>query len=150
MSSADAINRLAAEASGHRDRLGDAVSELKTRLDPDALFDEAYETASVEGRKLVNKSKDMVTAHPVAIGAAVAAIGLALLARNTLSNATVDLGDTTADYTDYDDEYDTDSVAPPSGLSAAGLQDSIAKNPLLSMIIGVVAGAALSLFGGRK
>lgn len=138
---AEPVARLAAEASAASQKLGQTLSDVRARTNPDALLDEAYDMASEQARKLVSKTRDTVTAHPIAIGAAVAAIGLALLARNTLANATVDLGDGSADYTDYDDSYEA-----PTPVEAA----ADAQNPLVSAIIGLAMGALISLFSAKN
>jgi ElaB/YqjD/DUF883 family membrane-anchored ribosome-binding protein len=138
---AEPVARLAAEASAASQKLGQTISEVRARTNPDALFEEAYDMASEQAQKLVTKTRETVNAHPVAIGAAVAAIGLALLARNTLAKATVDLGDGSADYTDYDDSYE---AAPIEAAAPDG------QNPLISAVVGLAMGALISLFTAKN
>lgn len=138
---AEPVARLAAEASAASQKLGQTLSEVRARTNPDALFDEAYDMATEQAQKLVTKTRETVGAHPVAIGAIVAAIGLALLARNTLSNATVDLGDDGTDYTDYDDSYDAAPVAQAASES---------QSPLVSAVVGLAMGALISLFTAKN
>ena len=57
-------------------------------------------------------ARDTARAHPLALGAAAAAVGLALLARNRLAKARVDLGDDLGNYTDYDDGFGFAETAP--------------------------------------
>ncbi len=138
---AEPVARLAAEASAASQKLGQTLSQVRARANPDALLDEAYDMVAEQARTLVTKTRETVSAHPVAIGAAVAAIGLALLARNTLANATVDLGDDSADYTDYDDSYEAPTPAPAAPES---------QNPLVSAVVGLAMGALLSLFSAKN
>lgn len=149
MSSAEPVNRFAATASANRAKLADTVTELRTRLNPDTLFEEAFESVSAQGQRLVGKTRDTVAAHPVAIGAAVAAIGIAIFARNTLANATLDLGDASADYSDYDDDFGAPSEPSASPVFARA-QASIAGNPIFAVILGLAAGAVLGLLTPKK
>lgn len=142
---AEPVARLAAEASAATQKLSQTLSDLRDRTNPDALLDEAYDIASEQGQKLITKTRETVSAHPVAIGAAVAAIGLALLARNTLSNATVDLGDDAAEYTDYDDSYEGQS-APLVSADAA----QTSSNPFVSIVIGLAMGALMGAFTAKN
>lgn len=142
---AEPVARLAAEASAASQKLGQTLSEVRARTKPDALFDEAYDMAADQAQKLVTKTRETVSAHPVAIGAVVAAIGLALLARNTLSNATVDLGDDGTDYTDFDDSYET-----AADLERDAEEDAGSQNPLISAIVGLAMGALISLFTAKN
>lgn len=137
---AEPVARLAAEASAASQKLGQTLSDLRHRTNPDVLLDEAYDMASEQGQKLVTKTRETIAAHPFAIGAAVAAIGLALLARNTLANATVDFGDETSAYTDYDDSYERQAAIPPADTT------SESGNSLVSAIVGIVMGGLISLF----
>ncbi|GGI88544.1 hypothetical protein GCM10007973_26130 [Polymorphobacter multimanifer] len=152
--SAESVSRLAADAQMKQQQLGSTIAELKTRANPEALMADALDTASIQGQRLLSKTTDTVSAHPIAIGAAVAALGLALFTRSTLANATVDLGDG-ADYTDYDDSYDSRSYIPQSAVSQElaspstpisldSIEKAIAGNPVLSVVLGLAAGALLS------
>ncbi len=152
--SAESVSRLEADATAKKQQLGNTVAELKARANPEALMSDAMDTASVHGQRLLSKTRDTVSAHPLAIGAAVAALGLALLTRSTLANATVDLGDGSSAYTDYDDSYDSQPTTatfaaaeqPSSPITLASLEHAISGNPVLSVVLGLAAGALLSAF----
>lgn len=146
---AEPVARLAAEASAASQKLGQTMSDLRQRTNPDVLFDEAYGMAAEQGQKLVAKTRATVAAHPFAIGAAVAAIGLALLARNTLANAKVDFGDETHAYTDYDESYEN-RPATPVGADSSNKADAGSGNPLVSAIVGIVMGGIISLFSTKN
>jgi hypothetical protein len=99
------------------------------------------------GRALATQAGEAAKAHPLALGTAVAALGLALLARNRLAHATVNLGDGTADYTDYDDNYgDTgpyEAASPRAAALVDGAREAVEASPGVSILMGLVAGAAL-------
>ncbi|WP_416908887.1 MAG: hypothetical protein ACMVO5_04550 [Polymorphobacter sp.] len=139
---AEPVERLAAAASEAGQQLGQTLTDLRQRTQPEALLDEVLDIASEKGQQLVRKTRETATAHPLAMGAAVAAIGLALLTRNTLSNARVDLGDDSTDYTDYDDSYEP---APP-------LPDTADINPsgFTSVVLGLALGALIAVFTAKN
>ena len=168
---AESVERFTAEAEDARTRIASTIDEIQDRLDPRRMLNDAVERVSGGGVHLFGQLKDGARAHPLAIAAAVAAIGIAVLARNKLANARVDLGEVTGDYTDYDDdygavtarpealygdEYDSDALAQQGGLAAAGTaararagavaaraEASVTSNPLVSIVLGLAAGAAL-------
>jgi hypothetical protein len=98
-------------------------------------------------KAFAHQAGDAAKSHPLAIGAAVVALGLALLARNRISGATVNLGDGTADYTDYDDGYGDDGFSEPASprnrALATDVHDGVVANPGVSILMGLMAGAAL-------
>lgn len=102
---ADQVQRFTAEAEDARTRMASTIDEIQERLDPRRIIGEAVDRVSGGGLQLVGQARDMARAHPLALGAAVAAVGIALLARNTLSKARVNLGDDLGAYTDYDDGF---------------------------------------------
>jgi ElaB/YqjD/DUF883 family membrane-anchored ribosome-binding protein len=135
----------AAEAA--RTRVSATMDDIQTRLDPRRIVGDAVAKVQTGSRALATQASETARAHPLAIGAAVAALGLALFARNRLANATVDLGDGTADYTDYDDGYGNDDVfdaalAPPKALVEAA-KERVEATPGVAILVGLVAGAAL-------
>ncbi len=165
------VERLAAEADEARGRVAATIDAIQDRLSPSRLFGDAVEKVSHGSRGLIQdlggNARGAMQKHPLAIGAAVAAVGLALLARRSLANARVDLGDDHTDYTDYDDgfgiaETADDAAAPgdtpsPGAVAGARLRassararalaasagDTVEANPLVSIVIGLAAGAAL-------
>jgi ElaB/YqjD/DUF883 family membrane-anchored ribosome-binding protein len=150
------VDQLAAESAAARAKLSATFDEIQDRLDPRKIVGDAVGRAAGNGRQAVASLGDTVREHPVALGAGIIAIGLALLARNRLAKATVDLGDDLGAYTDYDDGFgydDTplsrladldDEPASPRRPLAARAGDTVADNPLTSIIVGLVAGAALA------
>ena len=130
--SARTIDDLAEKATAARDRLAARLDDVRARTNPAALADEAMDYAADRGRVLVDKARAVATAHPLAIGAGVAAIGLALLTRHKLKTARIDLGD---DYTDYDDSF----AAGPDTTD----EEAPAHNPLVSVLLGLAAGALI-------
>ncbi|OYU14610.1 MAG: hypothetical protein CFE37_09745, partial [Alphaproteobacteria bacterium PA4] len=139
----------ASEADAARARIGDTIDEIQDRLNPRRILDETIDKVQGSSKQLIGRATGVARAHPLALGAAAAAIGLALLARNQLAKARVDLGDDATDYTDYDDG----AVAPPAPLydeyddydvPAAKAEAAPAEtSPLVSILIGLAAGAAL-------
>lgn len=150
------VDELVAETTAARVRLSDTFDELQDRLDPRRIVTDAVGKAASGGRQAVTGAVDTAREHPLALGAGIIAIGLALLARNRLSKATVNLGDDLGAYTDYDDGFgydDTpltrladieDETAAPARPMAARAGEVVAENPLTAIIIGLVAGAALA------
>ena len=167
---ADSVERFVAEADEARTRVTTTIDEIQDRLDPRRIVGETVDRVSAGSAQLAGQARDMVRAHPLALAAAIGAIGLALLARHRLANATVDLGDDLADYTDYDDgfgfaeteptrlyfdEEAEDDDEPPArparrvrarmraGAIAARASDKVDSNPIVAIIAGLAAGAAL-------
>ncbi len=158
---------LAADAELARTRMGNTIDAIQDRLNPRRIVGEAVERVQGGGVALATQARTTLKAHPLAVGAAVAAIGLALLARSKLANAKINLGDNFSSYTDYDDDYgneaaprggyadeqDDDGVDPVDpGLAAsrrrardlaAETRDSVSANPLVSIGVGLLAGALL-------
>ncbi len=147
------VERIAAEAEDARARIASTIDEIQDRLDPRRLVSDAVGRVQDSGREFTDRATSAVRAHPLALGAAVAAVGLALVARNRLSKARVDLGDDLRDYTDYDDGFgfaeghDIGEAPAPVGERAQALVgkagDTVAANPVVSILLGVIAGAAL-------
>jgi hypothetical protein len=141
--SLEAIDGLNAEAAATRARIRSNVKDLRHRTDPDTLAREAMELASTQSKALVDKARTVASAHPLALGAGVAALGLALFTRHKLSHARVDLGDDSGSYTDYDDSYPTPASRAHSASPDAPLGGQIGNNPLLSLVLGLAAGALI-------
>lgn len=149
-------------ATTARLRLVASVDAVKQRLAPQQLMGDAMATAKVNSRQLLDKAGAQLRAHPLAIGAALAAIGLALVARSRISNAELDLGDDLAGYTDYDDGYRDGGAPAETGYAAIDAPDddgwdddapaarpatfsAVTGNPALAIVAGLAAGAALGL-----
>lgn len=169
---ADSVEHFAAEAEDARDRIASTIDEIQDRLDPRRVINSAAQRVSDGSSHLVGQARDTVRQHPLALGAGIAAIAVALFARNKLSHARVDMGDANGDYTDYDDGFGLAEVSSARlyddedgyGETAAGARaegrsdgraarraralaarttDTVADNPMVSIVIGLIAGAAL-------
>ncbi|UAJ10592.1 DUF3618 domain-containing protein [Polymorphobacter megasporae] len=70
------------EAAVTRDRIAGTIDELQARLSPQALVDNAIGSISLARKKAVTSAQTAAGGHPVALGAAGLAIGIALLARS--------------------------------------------------------------------
>lgn len=157
---ADPVESVAADAEDARTRIASTIDEIQDRLDPRRIVGNAMDKVSGGSRQLVGQAKTAAQSHPLAIAAAVAAIGVALLARRKLARATVNLGDGLGDYTDYDDGFgydagetqrtfgdeieDDDAPSQPVRRQAlASATGSVSDNPLVSIVMGLAAGAAL-------
>lgn len=159
----DPVERFAAEADDARTRIAATIDEIQDRLDPRRIVGDAVEKVSDTSTQLLGDARAIVTRHPITLGAAVAAIALAFLARRTLARATVNLGDDVGDYTDYDDDM---GFVVEDGTRGAGLGDladsdvrttsrlrrgvvgarvgsAVAQSPVGAIAAGVAAGAAL-------
>jgi hypothetical protein len=142
----DPVELAAAAADAARDRVTATMDDIQTRLDPRRMVMDTVERVQAGSRALAVQAGDAARAHPLALGAAVAALGLALLARNRLANARVDLGDEATDYTDYDDDYDDATPGRPQALVGAVVDDAseaVQANPSVAILVGLAAGAAL-------
>jgi ElaB/YqjD/DUF883 family membrane-anchored ribosome-binding protein len=150
----ESVERLAAESAEARTRISATIDEIQDRVDPRRIVADATQTAVGNGRQALNAVTDTAREHPLAIGLGVAAIGLALLARNRLAKATINLGDDLGAYTDYDDGFDFDE-APASAAVAGGdgakrrrslvanAGNSVSANPIVSILVGLAAGGVL-------
>jgi ElaB/YqjD/DUF883 family membrane-anchored ribosome-binding protein len=150
----EAVDRYAAEADDARARMTATLDEIQERLDPRRIASEAFEKLTGGGLQLAGQARDAAKAHPLAIGAAAAAVGLALLARRGLSRARLDLGDSLGAYSDYEDGYGyaesrllRDEDVPKSRPSAPKrrVDEAVDANPVMSIIVGLAAGALLGL-----
>jgi ElaB/YqjD/DUF883 family membrane-anchored ribosome-binding protein len=145
----EAVDRFAAEADDARARMTATIDEIQDRLNPRRMAGEALDRLTGGGLQLVGQASDAAKAHPLAIGAAAAAIGLAVLARRGLSNARVDLGDDLAGYSDYEDGYGYAEARllhvedrPPR---KRRVEEAVTTNPVVSVLVGIAAGAVLGL-----
>lgn len=137
------IEDLARAADDAGASLVDEVNSLANRLTPRRMVDEALTVVKARGGDLARDAGTVVKAHPVATGAAVAAIGLALYAGNRISKAELDLGHDMDDYSDYDDSALT---AAATGTDiATDARELVQDNPVIAILAGIAAGAALAL-----
>jgi ElaB/YqjD/DUF883 family membrane-anchored ribosome-binding protein len=149
------VEEMAAEVEDTRERIASTIDELQDRLNPKRIVGDAVDGVKDQGMALFGQAKDVVSAHPLAIGAIGAALGLALFARTKLASAKVDLGDDFRGYTDYDDDHggygwrsasrypdeaEYDNGGPALGARATQM---VQDNPLASIVIGLAAGALL-------
>ena len=136
------IEDLARAADDAGAALADDVNELTTSLTPRRLMDDALDAVKTRGASLARDAGDVVKSHPIATGAAVAAVGLALYAGSKISKAELDLGNDLDAWSDYDD----------SGLTAAAdssvaeeARELVKENPVVAILAGLAAGAALAM-----
>lgn len=145
----EAMDRYAAEADDARARMTATLDEIQERLDPRRIASDTFDRLTGGGLQLASQARDAAKAHPLAIGAAVAAIGLALLTRRGLSRARLDLGDDLAGYSDYEDGYGYAEARlladEPRAPRKRVVAESVEDNPVVSVLVGVAAGALLGL-----
>ncbi|OYQ24294.1 hypothetical protein CHU93_15755 [Sandarakinorhabdus cyanobacteriorum] len=134
------IEDLARAADDAGAALAEEVNELTDRLAPRQLVDEALETVKTRGLGLARDAGATVKAHPYVTAAAVAAVGLALYAGNRISKAELDIDRDIEGYTDYEDEALV--AASSAGVDAREL---VKENPVVAILAGVAAGAALAM-----
>ncbi|MFZ4381204.1 MAG: hypothetical protein ACOYO0_04465 [Sandarakinorhabdus sp.] len=137
------IEDLARAADDAGARLADGVNDLAERLTPRRIMDDALNAAKARGTELARDAGDLVKAHPVVVGAAVAAVGLAVYAGGRISRAELDIDNDLAGYTDYDDVVPGTAAAVAS--SAADARELVTENPVLAILAGLAAGAALAM-----
>lgn len=155
------VEHFAAEADGARDRIASTIDEIQERLDPRRIISDVTNRVAGSSTQIVGQASETVRSHPLMIGAGIAAVALALLARNRLSHARVDLDYGGTDYTDYDDgfgfaegtpsrlyadEADEDvagTVKDRARVLAARTGATVGENPVVAIAVGLFAGAAL-------
>jgi ElaB/YqjD/DUF883 family membrane-anchored ribosome-binding protein len=139
-------NTIASDAEDTRERIAATIDELQDRLDPRRIVGDAVGSVRNTGTDLLDQGMALVKGHPIALAAGVLAVGIVALGRDRLSKATVNVGDGET-YSDYDDDY-----APHGATEAAGQRftllrgeagDRIGDNPLISVLVGLAAGALL-------
>lgn len=154
------VEEMAAEVENTRERIASTIDELQDRLNPRRIMGDAVDDVKNQGAALFGQARDLVSAHPLAIGGIGAAIGLAIFARSKLGHVKVNLGDDYRGYTDYDDDHngygwrsttqyadeadDTGAGQRPAVAQLAGRAGSVIQsNPLASIVVGLAAGALL-------
>ncbi|MEN9932546.1 MAG: hypothetical protein RIS17_1119 [Pseudomonadota bacterium] len=149
------IEDLARAADDAGAALVDDVGGLGESLAPRRLVDDALNAVKSRGADLARDAGGAVKAHPVITGAAIAAVGLALYAGNRISKAELDLNGDLEAYSDYDDTALASAAADASAGEAAGDARALVKdNPVISILAGLAAGAALAMLfpvsGGER
>lgn len=136
------IEDLARAADDAGAALADEVNELSDRLAPRRLVDDALDVVKTRGVGLARDAGSVVKAHPVVTGAAVAAVGLALYAGNRISKAEIDFSHDHDSYSDYDDSALT---AAAEGNVTEDARAIVKENPVVAILAGLAAGAALAM-----
>ena len=140
------------EAAVTRDRMAATIDDLQARLSPKALVDSAVDSLNATGAQALASVRGAAMGHPVAIGVAGLAIGIALLARSKVRKATIEYGDSYAAYADYDDSYAAnlaeDDIPPgPARQRIDALQHrahvAVDDNPLAVIAVGLATGALI-------
>lgn len=146
------IEDLARAADDAGARLADGINDLADKLTPRRIMDDALNAAKTRGSELARDATGLVKAHPVVIGAALAAVGLAVFAGRSISRAELDLDNDNdlAGYTDYDDPFyaGADADAPAVNKVAETAEDArelVSENPVLAILAGLAAGAAMAM-----
>ena len=144
MTSQPTIEDLARAADDAGAALVDDVNGVADRLTPRRMMDDALAVVKSRGSDLARDAGGVVKSHPIATGAAVAAVGLALFAGNRISKAEIDLGHDLEDYSDYDDSALTAAASGEEGV-ASDARALVKDNPVVAILAGIAAGAALAL-----
>jgi hypothetical protein len=145
------IEDLARAADDAGARLADGINDLADRLTPRRMVDNALNAAKSRGSELARDAGGLVKAHPVVVGAAVAAVGLAVYAGGRISRAELDIDNDLDGYTDYDDPFigAADEPAAPAVNRIADTADDarelVSENPVLAILAGLAAGAAMAM-----
>lgn len=139
------IEDLARAADDAGARLADGVNDLAGRLAPRQLADDAIALVRDRGGALARDAgvaiSGAVRAHPLVTAAAVGAVALAVVAGRRIATAELDIDRDLDGYTDYDDAGLVDAVAAPAQAARTLVDD----NPLVAVLGGLAAGAALAL-----
>lgn len=136
------IEDLARAADDAGAALADEVNGLTDRIAPRQLVDDALDTVKTRGLGLARDAGATVKAHPYATAAAVAAVGLALYAGNRISKAELDIDRDIEGYTDYEDAA---LLAASGGGNSIDARELVKENPVVAILAGVAAGAALAM-----
>lgn len=138
----DPVERFATEADDARTRIAATIDEIQDRLDPRRIMGDAVDKVSDTGTQLIGDARAIVTRHPIALGAAIVAVTLAFFARRTLARATVDLGDGTGNYTDYDDdtgfavEDGSNAIPDPAAGRSAAWDSAVLRRDAITARVG--------------
>ena len=174
------IEDLARAADDAGAALAQDAGDLADSLAPRRLMDDAVSAVKIRSAGLARDAGGAVKSHPLVSGAAVIAVGLALYAGSRISRAELDIDRDLDGYTDYEDTALTaaavESAGAASGIgrtakakaakaraASAGATDTgvaddaralVKENPVIAILAGLAAGAALALLfptsGGEK
>lgn len=137
------IEELARAADDAGARLADGINDMAERLAPRQVVDDALTAVRTRGTALARDAGGFVKTHPLVAGAAVAAIGLAVYAGRRISTAELDIERDIEGYTDYDDSVlDAAASAPAVATDPRAI---VRENPVVSILAGLAAGAALAM-----
>jgi hypothetical protein len=106
--------------------------------------DNALGVVKSRGTALARDAGSAVKAHPLVTVAALAAVGLAVYAGSRIANAELDIDHDLDGYTDYEDEALL-AAASPSGTLVDDARSAVEDNPVISILAGLAAGAALAM-----
>jgi hypothetical protein len=149
------VESYAADVEATRARIAATIDTLHDRLQPRVLATQAVESLAQtaltafagSGTAVLALARKLLRDHPVATAATGLGIGVALIARNRLSHAEVNIGDDYEPYSDFDDEPALRLVDNVQA-EASGAVD---ENPLAAVLAGLAAGALLgALFPETK
>ncbi len=147
MTTTATIEDLARAADDAGAALVEEVNDLSDRLAPRRLVDDALGVVKTRGASLAREAGGAVKAHPLVTAAAVAAVGLAVYAGSRIVNAELDIDHDLDGYTDYDDTA-LSAAANPEGRTTALAEDAravVKENPVVAILAGLAAGAALAM-----
>ncbi len=141
------VESYAADVEATRARIAATIDTLQDRLQPRVLATQAVESLAQtaltafagSGTAVMMLARKLLRDHPIATAAAGLGIGVALITRNRLSHAEVDIGDDYEPYSDFDDAPAArlvDTAEPESG-------GTVDENPLAAVLAGLAAGALL-------
>ncbi len=154
-SSNRSVESYAADVEATRARIAATIDALQDRLQPRVLATQAVESLAQtaltafagSGTAMLALTRKLLRDHPIATAAAGLGIGVALITRNRLSHAEVNVGDDYEPYSDFDDEPALRLVDNVQA-EASGAVD---ENPLAAVLAGLAAGALLgALFPETK
>lgn len=145
MTNTPTIEDLARAADDAGASLEHELDEISGRLAPRRLMDEALEAVKQRGSGLVREAGGAVKAHPLVTAAAVAAVGLAVYAGSRIANAELDIDHDLDGYTDYDDAALAAAASPTGANIAEDARAVVKENPVVAILAGLAAGAALAM-----
>ena len=154
-SSNRSVESYAADVEATRARIAATIDALQDRLQPRVLATQAVESLAQtaltafagSGTAMLALTRKLLRDHPIATAAAGLGIGVALITRNRLSHAEVNVGDDYEPYSDFDDEPALRLVDNVQAEASGAVEE----NPLAAVLAGLAAGALLgALFPETK
>ena len=146
-SSNRSVESYAADVEATRARIAATIDALQDRLQPRVLATQAVESLAQtaltafagSGTAMLALTRKLLRDHPIATAAAGLGIGVALITRNRLSHAEVNVGDDYEPYSDFDDEPALRLVDNVQAEASGAVEE----NPLAAVLAGLAAGALL-------